>query len=163
MTTNEPMVAAYWHENPQRWVRALRVAADIADMYELERPDDREFDRLPVWALPERFFWHTTHQQGLSKIPGGVVSHDQMLDIAPEYDAPTAWACIVGELMSWLLTGADLRFILDTSGSRVMAGEALWKSFSPDFRTMLLGLSGDMRKQGLRGLVLGYYDRGRDV
>lgn len=163
MTTNEEAVAEYWMENPQRWTRALKTAADIATMYELECPDDREFTRLPPWALADRFFWHTTHRKYELTTPMGRTVYDGLVDVAPEYDAPTAWGCTVGALNCWLLTGADLRFILGVSGERVQYGQQIWAGFSEDFHKMFLGLSGDMRKQGLRGLVLGYFERGGNV
>ena len=147
-------VAAYWHQNPKRWHRALRKVADVCDMYELQRPDSRSFERLPPWVLLDQFFWNTSHRRaatvGIFNTP-----HDPVLDVEPEYDGPTCWGCIIGILDAWALQSSDIRFILDVSGGRVTAGHRLWRQFSPDFRTMFLGLAGDMRKKALRHMVLG--------
>lgn len=156
--------APYWHDNRSRWLKCLRVCADVADMYELERPHDREFERIPPWGLADLFWWNTTHQRGTS--PTGMskaVAHDPITGVEPEYDGPTAWACTIGVLMcTQRVNGTDIRFMLNVSGGRFMVGRQIWEQFSLDFRVMFLGLSGDMRKKGLRYLVLGEYRRPTD-
>ena len=149
----------YWHANPKRWHRVLSMAADFADMYELERPSAVEMERWPVWRLTERFFWNTTHARvPLScRVKGPI--HDPMTDVDPAYDAPTCWACIMGEAELMGLSRMEAPFVFDTSSERVSRGRAAWMSYSPDFRRMIRGLSGDLKNKALRSLVLGEYRR----
>ena len=147
----------YWYRNQKRWRGVLQMAADYADMYELERPTNEAMGRLHPHTLTRQFFWNTTHRrQALGILNTG---SDPVSDIDPDFDAPTAWACICGEARILTLSRVDIPFVLDTSAGRVCSGWALWDTFSDDFKTSVRGLRGDMSNKGLRSLVLG--DSGR--
>jgi hypothetical protein len=144
----------YWYRNQKRWKRVLHLAADYADMYGLERPNNDLFDRLHPLTLRDQFFWNTTHRrQRLGLLSNGV--QDPIADAEPDHDAPTCWACICGDLRINMLSRVDIPLVLNTSAGRVNAGWALWDTFSADFRTSVRGLRGDMADRALRRLVLG--------
>ena len=156
----KPPVRAYWNENRKRWKRLLLVAADLADMYELQRPD-RALLRSPepyrhdLVEFVEGMFWRTTHRSFPRTVKGMPIA-DPLIDSPPEFDGVTCFACTVGLLRAnFAVSGDDLRHILNISGQRQIDALARWRGYSEDFRYMMRCLSGDMAKPALRSLVLG--------
>ena len=158
-STHQESPEDYWYRNQKRWKGILQIAADYADMYELARPTNEAMERLHPITLRDQFFWNTTHRrQALGILKTG---SDPVADSDPDFDGPTAWACITGECRIRALSRIDIPFILKTSSGRVNSGWALWDTFTNDFKTSVRGLRGDMSNQGLRSLVLGDIGRCR--
>jgi hypothetical protein len=154
-------VADYWYRNPLRWKRCLVRAANLADMYELRRPDAGSIRGNPSGIALEEFrngmFWKTTHRrfERASLLEEGD-DCDPMNTEDPEMDAPTCFACICGLLRELDgVTSADIRFVLGVSASRQADGWHRWRKYTEDFRRMVRCLSGDLAKDAMRHLVLG--------
>lgn len=159
------MVADYWYVNPARWKRVLLRAADIADMYELERPDrallrDKEPTPYNLCAFRDGMYWHTTHRRMERRIQG--LESVDLMDEDADFDAPTAWACTVGLIRELdLLSLPDLRYTLKVSAGRQHEGWKRWRGYSEDFRKMMRCLSGDLAKPAVRHLVLGIHKKAK--
>lgn len=146
----------YIRANRKRHFAILRRAWRVAAIYELDRPplEVVESNQCDPFEVVESFFWRTTHRR--SKAPHyGVTRSDPVVDADPEFDAPTAFALIVGGERSRNTRGLILRHALNISGERLTKASWLYDEFSEDFLAMFRCLDGDMATPALRRLVLG--------
>lgn len=156
----------YWQENPRRWKRILRTAADVCAMFDLPCPGpDVLAHNHPGTAL-SMMWWRKATLNGQSRITGvpqAGTDIEQMEAFGDPEDRLLCWSSIVGILSErHLLDTIDLRVALMVSGSLCCDGLRRWEAESPDFRAMMHGLSGDMANLALRRLVLGLRAEGDD-
>ena len=148
----------YWHHNQARWASMLQIAADLSSMYELPRPNEREIRNLGGFRALPFFWWRLGCDDTASFIDRSRqgCDYDHWAGLGRREDRSLCFACICGVLRDrMMLSGAELDVVLGCSRGSVHDACLRWSAFTKDFRTMIFGLSGDLRTKGLRNLVLG--------
>jgi hypothetical protein len=149
----------YWIENPDRWATMLIVANDISAMYSLPTLPEEQIRRLGGFKALPLMWWKGDGGRstiGFRWSDPKFRGQFEALNCVSSEDRVCCMQAVVGILRDRMfLSAREVDCVLGLSRGTVCTMASGWDSQSKDFKTMIYGLSGDMRSKGLRHLVLG--------